>query len=203
MDLLMKLRQLLLCSVISLLASQAALAAGPDALRYSYVDMALSAGEVDTFGGDVDFGAAGVTGSLAVHDNIALFGRVGATVVDTSDGFFDDLETTELSLGVNPHLALSRNVHLVFPVALEWAEVDDGIFEDDDWGYSIGVGVRALLNRSWELAGGVQHVDIFGGDDQSIGGSVRWHIGELFSLSLGATASDDAHSFSFGGRFSF
>lgn len=199
----MNIRQLLLSTILLSLAAPAALAGGPDTLRYSYVDMALSAGEVDAFSSDVDFAAAGVLGSLAVHNNIALFGRVGTTVVDTSDGFFDDLETTELSLGINPHFALSRNVHLVFPIAFEWAEADDGVFEDDDTGYSVGVGVRALLNRSWELSGGVQHVDIFGGDDQSVTGSVRWHIAELFSLSLGATASDDAHSFSFGGRFSF
>jgi hypothetical protein len=178
-------------------------AAGPNELRYSFVDIGLAGGEVEVIDEDLDFGAAGVTGSSGVHPNIALFGRLGVTVVDTSSSFFDDVETSELSLGINPHFALSDSVHIVIPIAFEWAEVDDGFFTDDDTGYSIGVGVRALLNPSLELAGGVQHVDIFGSDDQSISGSIRWHISRLFSLSAGAAASDDVTAVNIGARFSF
>jgi hypothetical protein len=186
-----------------LLLPMAAFAAPPDELRYNFIDIGLAAGEVESFGEDFDFGAAGVTGSWGVHKNFALFGRLGATVIDSGSNFVDDPEASEASLGINPHFALSKKVDLVIPLAVEWVDVDYGPFSDDDVGYSIGLGIRALLSPSWELSVGVQHIDIFNDDDQSIAGSVRWHIGDLFSLSLGATASEDATAVAFGGRFTF
>jgi len=177
-----------------------ALAAGPDELRYDYIDLGLTFGSVDTAGDDPDFTSFDVGGSWGVHQNFALFAGLSVGEIDTT---FGNIDTTALSLGINPHFALSDRIDLVIPVAIEFADIDAGIASDDDTGYSIGIGIRALLSPSWELGVGVQHVDIFDGDDQSIAGSVRWHLSSLFSLSLGATASDDASALVLNGRFSF
>lgn len=171
----------------------------PAELRYDFVDLGLAFGEVDTIGNDVDFTSFGVAGSWGFHENIALIGSLSVGEIDVPG----DAETTDLSVGINPHFALSDKVDLVVPIALRWAEVDTGSFSDDDTGYSIGVGVRALLKPAWELGGGLQHVDIFDGDDQSLYGSVRWHLNELFSLALGAEVGDDASAVVFNARFSF
>lgn len=184
----------------SLLAPGAAFATGPDHLSYDNLDVFVTSGEVDD---DLDFTGFSVEGSWGFHQNFALFTRLGTSEIDLPSSFPADIESTEISVGINPHIALGENLDLVFPVGLEYADVDAGIVSDDDVGYSIGVGVRALLSPSWELAGGVQHMEIFDGDQQTINGSVRWHINDLFSLALGASAGDDVTAFSLGGRFSF
>jgi hypothetical protein len=168
-------------------------------LNYDYVDLGLTFGNIDSPGDDVDFSTFDVRGSWGFHPNIALIGSVGFGEIDT-DG---DIETTEFSIGVNPHFPLTDKIDLVVPVAIEWAEYDAGPFDDDDTGYSIGVGIRALASPAWEFNGGLEYVDIFGSDDLSVVGGARWHISRLFSLSADATIGDDASGVRFGGRFSF
>jgi len=181
-------------------ASAPAFAAEPPSeIRYDFLDLGLAFGEIDTVGNDVDFTTAGIGGSWGFHRNIAMTASLGIGEIDT----FGDIDTTELSVGITPHFSLAENLDLVVPVALEWADYDAGAASDDDTGYSIGVGVRWLINPAWELGAGVQHVDIFDTDDQSVAANVRWHINRLFSLSLGGEFGDDASAVLFGARFSF
>lgn len=168
-------------------------------LNYDFVDLGITFGEVDSPGNDVDFSTFDVNGSWGFHPNIALIGRVAVGEIDVAG----DIDTTELSIGVNPHFALTDKIDLVVPVAIEWAEYDASGFDDDDTGFSIGVGIRALATPAWEFNGGLRYVDIFGGDDLSVVGGARWHISSLFSLSADATIGDDASGVRFGGRFSF
>lgn len=176
------------------------LAAQPPAgLRYDYLDLGVTVGEVDSPGNDVDFTGFDLTGSWGFHPNVALFGSVGGGEIDVAG----DIDTTAVSIGISPHFALSDKIDLVIPVALEWAEFDAGVFDDDDTGYSVGVGIRALPSPAWEFNGGLEYLDIFGSDDVSVVGGARWHASSLFSLSLDASIGDDASGVRFGGRFSF
>ena len=195
----MKIRKGLLTLLAAGLPLSAA-AAGPDELRYDYLGVGVSFGEIDEVGGDVDFTGVAAAGSWGLHDNFALFAALGTGEIDTG---FGDVDTTQLSVGINPHFPIANNVDIVIPVALEWADFDTAFGSYDDVGYSIGIGIRALLSPSWEMGIGVQHVDIFDGDDQNIAGNVRWHINDLFSVALGASYSDDASSVGFDVRFSF
>lgn len=171
----------------------------PGELRYDFLDLNLAFGEVDTVGDDVDFSAIGIGGSWGFHDNFALFASLGAGEIDA----FGDIDTTELSFGINPHFAINEKIDIVIPVALLWADLDGRGFSDDDTGYSIGIGLRALLSPAWELGVGVQHVDIFDGDEQTISANIRWHLNHLFSLGLGGDFGDDASAVLFNARFSF
>jgi hypothetical protein len=192
---------------LALLISSISMAAPPpDKLRYNYVNLGASGGEIDTGTslGDVDFTQGSISGSWGVHENVALFGGISGGEIETSDVCFcTDIDTAGVSLGVVPHFPLGNNIDILIPVAYEWAELDDGFDTIDDSGYSIGLGIRALLTPAWELSVGVIHVDIGDEDDQSVAGSVRWHIVELFSLSFGAQASSDVTAVTLGGRFTF
>ncbi len=168
-------------------------------LSYDFVDLGLTFGEIDTVGNDVDFTTFDVNGSWGFHKNLALTGSVGFGEIDTAG----NIDTTELSIGLTPHFPLTDKIDLVVPVAIEWAEYDLGAFDDDDTGYSIGVGIRALASPAWEFSGGLEYIDIFSSDDLSVVGSARWHINRLFSLSVGAAIGDAATGVRFGGRFSF
>jgi hypothetical protein len=192
-------RSKMLSAALLFLSASTFAAEPPAELRYDFVDIDLAFGESDTIGNDVDFTRFGAAGSWGFHENIALIGSLSVGEIDVPG----DAETTELSVGINPHFALSDNLDLVIPIAIRWAEIDNRGFSDDDTGYSIGVGVRALLNPAWELGGGLQHVDIFDDDDQSLYGSVRWHLNKLFSLGLAAEVGGDASAVIFNARFSF
>ncbi len=197
-------KNLFLGASLALISSVVLAAPPPDEIRYNYVDIGLTGGQIDAGDVDFDYGQAGVVGSWGVSDNIALFaGAAGGTIDVESEGFCCDIDTAELILGINPHFPLATNVDIVIPVAFLWGEFDDGFFTDDDTGYSIGIGIRALVHPKWELSAGVQHVDIFDDDDQSVSGSVRWHIVSLFSLALGASVADDVNSATLSGRFTF
>lgn len=171
----------------------------PGELNYDFVDLGVTFGDIDTAGDDVDFSTFDVNGSWGFHKNVALIGRVAVGEIDVPG----DIDTTELSIGINPHFALNDRIDLVIPVAIEWAEFDAGSFEDDDTGFSLGVGIRALASPAWEFNGGLRYVDIFEGDDLSVVGGARWHINSLFSLSADATIGDDVTGVRLGGRFSF
>ncbi|KPK55825.1 MAG: hypothetical protein AMS22_03140 [Thiotrichales bacterium SG8_50] len=198
-------KQHVVISLLAFLVPCISLAAPPpDEIRYSYIDLGLTGGQVDAGGVDFDFGTASVTGSWGVNKNIALFAGFAGGIIDVeSVGFCCDIETSEFAIGINPHFALAKNVDIIFPIGALWAEFDDGFFIDDDTGYTIGVGIRALVHPRWELSAGVQHVEIFDDDDQSFGGSVRWHIVSLFSLALGVSFADDSESATLSARFTF
>ena len=194
----MKYLKTLLC--VAALFPVSALAAQPPAeIRYDYLDLGVVFGEVDSGGGDVDFSGVGIAGSWGFHDNCALFASRGAGEIDACG----DVDTTELSVGINPHFAITENLDIVIPVAIEWADFDGGGFSDDDTGYSIGVGVRWLINPAWEFGAGLRHVEIFDGDEQTVGANIRWHLNHLFSLGLGGDFGDDTTAVLFDARFSF
>ncbi len=181
-------------------ASAPAFAAEPPAeIRYDYLNLGLNFGEIDTAGDDVDFWGAAADGSWGFHRNIAMTASIGMGEIDA----LGDIDTTELSVGLTPHFALTSNLDLVVPVSLVWVDYDASAFSDDDTGYSIGVGVRWLINPAWELGGGITHLDIFDTDDQSVNANVRWHLNDLLSLGLGAEFGDDVTAALFDVRFSF
>jgi hypothetical protein len=176
----------------------------PDNLRYSYVDLTVSGGEIEVLNIDIDTTQASVSGSWGVSNNIALFAGFSGGEVQTSEVCFcTDIDTAGATLGINPHFEVANNVDIVIPVAFQWVELDDGFDKIDETGYSIGLGLRALVSPSWELGVGVTHVDIDDEDEQTVSGSVRWHIVELFSLAVGAGISSDAKSVGLNGRFTF
>ena len=185
---------------ISTIVPAVCFAAPPPAeIRYDYLDLGLTFGEVDTDGGDVDFSGFGMAGSWGFHDNFALFASLGAGEIEA----FGDIDTTELSVGINPHFAIAENLDLVIPIALEWADFDAGALSDDDTGYSIGIGVRWLINPAWEFGAGFRHLEIFDDDEQTVAANIRWHINHLFSLGLGGDFGDDTTAVLFDARFSF
>jgi hypothetical protein len=197
----MKLKTIMSRALLPLaLASAPAFAAEPPAeIRYDYLDLGLTFGEVDTAGNDVDFWGAGIAGSWGFHQNFAMTASLGAGEIDTAG----NVDTTELSVGITPHFALTDNLDLVIPVALQWADYDGRFVSDDDTGYSLGVGVRWLINPAWEFGAGITHVDIFDTDDQSVNANVRWHLSRLLSLGFGAEFGDDVSAALFDLRFSF
>lgn len=177
-----------------------------DDIRYSFVDISLGVGEGEIGPGeDVDLVKFAVNGSWGLGNNIALFASSSATVFDNFENDDDccDLTLSEQSAGINPHFSLGGKVDIVIPIAFLRQEYENDFGESDDTGYSVGVGIRALVSSRWELAAEIRRVDIFEITDETVTGSVRWHINDLFSLAFGAEANDLDEAVTLAGRFSF
>lgn len=185
--------------LLALLPGMALAEQPPGEIRYDFLDLGVTFGEVDTVGDDVDFTAVGVSGSWGFHENFALFAGLGAGEIDT----FGDVDTTELTVGINPHFPITDKVDIVIPVALEWADYDGRGFSDDDMGYSVGVGIRALPSPALEFGAGVRYVDIFDDGTTTFGANVRWHINHLISVGAGGDFGDDVAALLLNARFSF
>lgn len=172
-------------------------------LNYNYIELGYETGEIDVLGTDIDATAFSGFGSYALTDSLAITAGAATGEVETSDhGPVPDVDTRDIALGLTPHFSLKENVDLVIPVAIHRAKAKAGTVSDSETGYSIGIGVRALVTDMVELAASVQHIDIED-DEQSIGGSARFHANESVSFALSASFGDDTSSVGISGRLSF
>lgn len=179
----------------TLLAGSAAAAEGP---RYTYGEIGYSRIDFDNFSEDADvFNAAG---SFAVTDRVHLIAGYSNGSVDGS-GFNVDLESATIGAGLN--FPLNSTVDLVADAAYAWAKVDTNNFgsEDDD-GYALNVGLRAMLTPRFELNGGGTYVDISDDDTALYVGAV-FNFTDMFALSGNISVGDNATAYGVGLRLYF
>lgn len=170
-------------------------ASSPPGLSYSFLDARYVT--VDGDGADAD--GYGISASFLVHPNVFLFG--GYADVESDGGI--DVETTTISGGVGFRHGVSGAVDLVGSAAAVNADVDvPGFGSDDDTGFALEGGVRALLTPMFEIGGAVTYIDIFEEDETDFVASGLLHLGAS-GFSVGASYAVDAEALSVGGRFNF
>lgn len=170
-------------------------------LQYSFVEVAYGQSEVDidvSGVGDVDADLLGVGASFGFGDN--FFIQVAYEDADFDDVLGVDLEGEGYSLGFGAHVAASANVDWVFDLNYVYVEVEACGFgiciDEDDNGYSLGVGLRSLhASDKLELAARLGYVDVSDSGDAVVGGSLRYHFNDSFSGSVGASASKDVTTY--------
>src|SRR4051794_2247910 len=152
----------------ALIAGSAAAAEGP---RYTYGEVGYSRVDFDNFNEDADVFGAG--GSLAVSERVYLVAGYSYGTIDAS-GFDIDLENA--AAGVGMHFPLNDTVDLIGEAAYEWAKIDiDNFGSEDDDGYGLKVGLRAMLTPQFELNGGGTYVDI--SDDET-----AFYVGAVYNF---------------------
>jgi opacity protein-like surface antigen len=180
------------------------LALAVDELSYTYVEVVSTTGEVDRSGTDVDFNRVGGLASYELTENFAAFASGTTGEVETTGiGAPRDIDTRDLAAGLTAHFPLFDNVDLIVPAAINYARARAGRIKDSDIGYSIAVGVRALLTKNIEVEGAVRHLDINSKDDQSLIGSARFHFTDALSVAVTGQLSDDVNAVGLNGRFAF
>lgn len=153
---------------LACLLATASFAATAGDIGYSYVEGGYVRTDIDQIGDGDGFG---VNGSVAVHDNVFLFG--GYSMQDASEqGVEVDLDAMRLGAGFN--WALGKRADFVATAAYERTEwdvsvVDLGSAEARVDGYSLEAGFRGQLSvdgdiEGWAMAG---YADI---DDVEAGG---------------------------------
>ena len=183
-------------------------------IAYDSLDIGYTDYSTDT----VDAGSLTIGGSVSATNNLAISGLIeGKVFDDASIGYYDyygnynynyDNSTeTFLSIGVIPHFPLGNKVDLIIPLNLIYSDYEKRGYSENDTGFSLGLGIRALVIPSLELGAQLTHTDIYSNDSQTFAASARWHISGLFSLALGVSNTDSTYgkttASNFSMRFSF
>ena len=160
-------------------------------------------------------GTFSIGGSMSATNNLAISGLIGVTAYDDSsydyygNYSYDNSTETLLLIGVIPHFPIGKNVDIIIPLNLIHSDYEANYYggSDNDTGFSLGLGIRALINPSLELGAQLTHIDIYYDDRQNLAATARWHISGLFSLALGVSNTDSTYgkttASNFSMRFSF
>jgi Outer membrane protein beta-barrel domain len=177
------------------LALPALAAEGP---RYTYGELGYQRVDFDNFSEDADVGF--LDGSLALTDQLFLEAGYSYGQIDTS-GTDIDIDTAQAGLGV--HFPLNEKVDFVVDGAYVWTKVDAGSFGDeDDDGYAIRGGLRAMLTPKFELNGGASYVDISDDNTSAFIGAV-YSFTDALAVTGGVDIGDNATAYSVGLRLYF
>lgn len=186
---------------IALLLPLTAHAAKSDVINYDVLDIGwtISNIEYDGINDENDAGTLSLSGSVSATNNLAISGSIGVTAYDDAsycENFVcDNSNQTSVLIGLIPHFPIGKNVDILIPLNLIYSDFDgNNGFSDNDTGFTVGLGIRALVNPSLELGAQLTHVDIYSNDSQSLTASARWHISGLFSLALGFSNADNNSS---------
>lgn len=175
-----------------------ALAEGLQKLPYSNVLVSYATYDFD----DSDLGADGygIGASYEVGGNFFVGGGYGVAETDDFPGSNISVQVTQLRLGLGYHHSIGTNVDLVPTLALidSTAELKgiQGFPDDDESGWSAGLGVRSLVTPHAELGAGVHRTEV-DGYETTFGFDGTWHPTESVGLGAGYTIGDDSKVLSF------
>lgn len=168
-------RALLSCLALALpVVSQAA------EPRYTYGELGYINADYDDISEDGD--GFGIGGSYALNKNVHV-------VADYSDIDLDNGDASTLSLGVGVNFPLRAGFDAVGRARYIDSEVDRP-GDDDESGYGLEAGVRAMINPALELNGGVRYTDVFDDNTSLVVGGL-YDLGSSFALGGEFEYSDD------------
>lgn len=175
--------------------------------RYTFAELGYVNIEIDDdgfFGEDPDGDGFQLSGSVAVADMVHLF--AGYTDAELGlDNFGVDVDYETYSLGVGLNYALTSSVDLVGRLAYLKAEVGvDGFGSEDENGYGVSVGSRAMLTDKFELNGFLTYSD-FGDDldDTAVSLGAVYNFTPMFAVAGGVGFGDDSRAYNLGVRLYF
>lgn len=175
--------------------------------RYTYAEIGYANIEIDDdgfFGEDPDGDGYLLAGSVAVADMVHVFaGYADAELEFDNFGVDADYETYEVGVGLN--YAITGTVDLVGRLAYANIEVGiDGFGSEDENGYLLQAGSRAMLTERFELNGFVTYSD-FGDDldDTTLDLGALYNFTRMFAVSGGVGFGDDSRTYNLGVRLYF
>lgn len=163
--------------------------------RYTYVEGGYVNVDYDDL--DVDGDGFFIGGSYALHKNVHL-------LADYQDYDFDgNADGNALSLGFGANFPLRQGLDFIGRLRYVETEIEVGNQSNDEDGYGLEAGLRAMINPQLELDGSIKYVDIDDEDDTSfvIGG--LYELTSNFALGGDIELSDDYTAFFLKARYYF
>lgn len=165
-------------------------------LDYTFLELSYLSSEFDAGPADVDGNGLGLSGSLAVTDDVFVFANYSSQDYDFG------VDMSGYDLGAGMRWGLNREIDLVAEAAWVHAEVEVGSASADDDGLGLGLGLRGRLNSDIELQGGLRYVDLDDSDTVlSLGG--RYYFTDSVAAGFGFDFNDDVSSWNLGLRAEF
>lgn len=197
-------------AALALLGAGGAVAAeGP---RYTYAEIGYATLDFDEIAGfEADGEGYTLAGSVAVTDMFHVFAGYLDGEVDVENVLFGsfDVDWTQTAAGLGVNWAASDTVDVVGRVAWLNAEAEASAFgvsasEDED-GFGLSAGVRAMVAPTFELNGAVVYSDYGSdvGDDTSVELGAVWSFTDMFALTAGAAFAGDYQQVGIGVRAYF
>jgi len=104
---------------------------------------------------------------------------------------FDPAEMTMWQVGAGVHRSMSQGFDLFGEATYVDAEIDvplGGTVSDD--GYALCGGARKKLTESWEINGGIEHIDVGNDDDTLLGVNALYNLKDRYALGAGYKMGD-------------
>jgi hypothetical protein len=188
----------------ALVASISLAAEGP---RYTYGEIGYVNFDFDDFSGiGADGDGFNVGGSVAIADMVHLFASYtdGDIDIDIDNFGFGEISVdyTELSAGIGINYSVSETVDLVGRLSYVDVEAEAFGYSEDENGYGLGAGVRAMVTPEFELNGGIAYADL-GGDydsDTALLLGAVYNFTEMFAATAGVSFADDVTQYGIGAR---
>ena len=163
---------------------------------YNFIEFAFLDTEIDAGPVDIDGDGFALSGSYAIADNMYV-------IAGYSDSDYDfGLDGTLLNLGVGFYTGLKEDLDFVADLSYLDAEVAGSGGSVDEDGYSIRAGVRARINPSLELEGGLVLIDLTD-SDTGFRGTARYYFNDEFAVFGSLQDIDNETSFNIGVRYEF
>lgn len=116
---------------------------------------------------------------------------------------FDPVQMTMWQVGAGVHRTMSQSFDLFGEATYVDAEVEaplGGTTSDD--GYALCGGVRKKLGETWEVNGGVEHIDVGADDDTLVGVNALYSLKDRYAVGAGYKMGD-SNTLHVGFRVSF
>lgn len=147
---------------------------------------------------DADGTGLYLKGSYDFMENLSVIASYASTDYDDTD-----VTRSGFSIGLGYHMPLAAQTDVLLSALLDNVTVEAGPGEEDDTGYTLGLGIRHGIDQNFEINGGLEYSSLF--DDSStafnIGG--RYHFDKSWSAGLNYTMMEDANAWTVSVRASF
>jgi hypothetical protein len=165
--------------------------------RYTYGEVGYSHLDFDDF--DADGDAWYLNGSFALTDMFHVVAGYTDGNLDANGGGSADYSSWNLGVGIN--YPISDTIDLVGRLSYLSAEVEN----DDEDGYGLYAGVRAMVMPQFELNGGVDYTDLGGdfGDDTAVELGAVYNFTDMVAAAAGVSFSDNVTQYNIGLRLYF
>lgn len=184
-----------LCVAAALALPLSAMAEG---LSYKFLEADYVMVDADGGGGEAD--------GFAIGGSYLFAPQVYATAGYSSlspDGA-SDIDVTAFTAALGFRHPLTSTLDANLEAGFVSAEIDAGSFgSEDDTGYSLGAGLRAMVASQLELNGGVSYVNVFDEGETSFGVGAVFSFTPQLAAVAGADFGDETTGFNIGGRFMF
>ena len=163
-------------------ASAATYGETPTLVSYDFGELIIGEIDYDDTILDAQYIAGG--GEVSINENVFMSIYFQSAIIDEDNFFGLDVYGVERQfiVGVGYHTPISDKCDFVVSGSLifDWVEVDVEGFEsdDDDTGFSLNAGVRAVPTPGLDLGLSLSYVDLYDDDYTSVNASLKYFFND-------------------------